>query len=243
MKDYCFFMCYYPNYSENVKWLKNSIRKFYPDAPIIEDVTVGGFDLKAFCDRHLEVGLKLLDEYKRVISLDPDEIMCAPCPDLFGDFDMGVVQNNVPFEIPDQSPRGNVYINAGMTVCTNKEVWKEWMERYGHECVDHPGEGLNEQNALNLVFHKSPFNVQLLEFPDRVYGISVMDYGYPNMYIKDDELWATWTTMGKKTDKKVCLFHAAGVDWKKKETGEYNYGLIHDQLAQQKLRSFTKGVE
>jgi hypothetical protein len=233
-------MCYYPNYRENAKGLVNSIKKFYPDIPVFEYIEMSKpFDLKDFCDWHLDMGYKLLDEYKRVISMDPDEIMCNKCPDLFGDFDLGVVQNNIPMNTTfDNWTRGMVYINAGLTVCTNKEVWKEWMDEYQKRCEKFPGEGLNEQNALNEVFHNSKFKVDLLEFHDKVYGISAMDYGYPNMYLGPGGLRVRWSNSATTIDKKLCVFHAAGLEWKVKATGEYNFDLIHDVQA----REYLKGL-
>jgi hypothetical protein len=237
----CFFTCYETTYQDVANKLRNSVKKFYPDIPFIDCILPrhdSEFNLKEFCDFHLENGKQLLGVYDRIISLDTDEIMCNKCPDLFGDFDLGVVRNNIPFEVPNESPKGNVYINAGLTVCTNKDVWFEWMAEYQNRCNQFPGEGLNEQNALNWIFHKSTRNIQLLEYPDRVYGISAMDYGYPNMYLKEGELWVKWKAGEQCQDKKLCVFHAAGVEWKDKATGGYNLELIHNPEAREKLISY-----
>lgn len=236
-----FFTCYDARYTKTIQGLKNSVKRFYPDIDFIEAEMpiTGDFDTLKFCDFHLDCGLKLFDDYDRIISLDGDQIMCAPCPDFFGNYDMGVVRNNIPFEIPEETTKANVYINAGTTVCTNKETWKEWMAEYRDRC-DHtfPGERRNEQDALNWLFHTSKYVYALLEFDDKVYGISAMDYGYPNMYVDGDELRVRWKDLSKWHDKKLCLFHAAGVDWKD-NMGNFRYDKIEDPKAREKLRSFT----
>lgn len=231
MKDFCFYTCFDDVYKETGQGMVKSVKKFYPDAPIFVFAVPrnGDFNLRDFCDFHLQRGAELLKEYKRVISVDSDHIMCAECPDLFGDFDLGVVQNNIPVASHHGGIDRKIYINAGLSVCTCSTIWEVWTKEYEKRCNER-WDTLNEQNALNHIYHTSPyFNMKLLEFKDRVYGISSM-FSYEDMYIKNDELY---TADGKK----LCLFHAAGVEWKK--DGIINFDLVRDEQARNKLRSMT----
>jgi hypothetical protein len=218
-----------------VDGLANSVNKFYPDIPFLKieipcrSIPDGRLDLRNYIGHVLNNGLKLLDEYKRVIMMDPDQVMCNYCPDLFGDFDLGCVQNNLGTG-PEYGPkRGDVYINAGLQVCTNKEVWKEIMDETAR--MDNIQWGpFNHQDSVGHVYHTTNHNVKLLEFDDRLYGISGLAH-YQDMEIRNGELYLP-------SNKKLCIFHAAGGYWK---TGtKINFDYIKNEYAKALLISYTK---
>jgi hypothetical protein len=234
----CFYTCYDGNFKDTAKGLVNSIKKFYPDIPVVEyelGLSCGGphnyhgnFDLMEFCNFHLRVGRELLDKYDRVISVDADHIMANECPELFGDFDLGVVQNNTSHVENYDGSKDGVYVNAGLTVCTNKDVWDEWTKEYQRMNAQ-IWSVLNEQNALNEIYHKSKHNVKLLEFPNKVYGITGMKF-YEDMFLINDNLYLP-------NNKALCMFHAAGDQWK--NGGKINFNLIKDEKAREKLKGYT----
>lgn len=232
-----FYTCHDEIFDSAAKALRKSVSLFYPDIPFIEFNVPrsGSFNLRAFCDFHLQKGWELLNEYDRIISLDTDQIMCAPCPDFFGDFDLGVVQNNIPVDDRYGGSSYGVYINAGTTICTNKMAWKEWMDEYYRKCNER-WEELNEQNALNWVYHNSKLNIKLLEFDDRSYGTYALSQ-YENIFLEGDDLWVPPINQ-LIPKKKVCLFHAAGNEWKIKETGNINFDHIKDEKARERIRSY-----
>lgn len=234
MSDTCFYTVYDSVYKQIGEGCVKSIQKFYPEIDIFpfEIKREGDFNLKTFCDFHLEKGRELLDSYKRVISLDADSIMTNFCPDLFGEFDLGVVQNNIHFF----GKAYKVYLNAGLTVCSNKQVWEEWMAIYQKLCGV-KWEEYNEQNALNdLIKYNPVYRVKLLEFSDRSYGISSYD-NYKKMSLYNHELYVG--------PKKLCIIHFAGRDWitetttrRKEERIKYEQFL--DGEASKKLQFLTK---
>jgi hypothetical protein len=239
MKDTCFYTCFDGTYIETGTGLVKSIKRIYPniDVHVFALPKREGFNLRDFCAFHLQKGKELLEDYQRVISVDPDSIFCSPCYDLFGDFDMGVVQNNIPVGDIYGGVKDNVYINAGLDVCTSKVVWQEYIDEFNRRC-DSSWNELNEQNALNWVFHNSKHNIKLLEFPDRVYGITAMSW-YDQMYVKNDYLYVDGVWNQTKVEKRLCIFHAAGDEWKDKPTGKINFDRIINLEAKEKLKGLT----
>jgi len=248
MKEVCFFTTYDSRAREMAQGMINSVKHWYPDIPMealeidIQDES-GHFDVFNFCYAYLRHGLKLLDEYKRIIYIDPDSVMCNLCPDLFKDYDLGVVRNNTGRGPEGGGRREDVYINAGLSVCTNKDVWQERINEYekrmnqGRNC-------LNEQNALNWTYHNTKYNAKLLEFNDRSYGISSLDH-YQGIELRDKEgnVCLDKETMTKDTElylpsnKKLCIFHAAGTYWK---TGtKINFDFITNELARETMKGYT----
>jgi len=239
MKEVCFFTTYDERAKDMATGMINSVNKWYPDVPfealeIDKQDESGHFDVFNFCYAYLNYGLKLLDEYKRIIYIDPDSIMCNLCPDLFNDYELGCVENNTG------SDGTNVYINAGLSVCTNKEVWQERLDEY-EKRMNQTRDTLNEQNGLNWTFHNTKHNTKLLEFNDRTYGISGLAH-YQGIELRDKEGNVCLDSapddaeLYLPSNKKLCVFHAAGTYWK---TGtKINLDYITNELAREKMRSF-----
>jgi hypothetical protein len=164
--------------------------------------------------------------------------MTGMCDDLvLGQYDLGVVQNNISVGDSYGGISGKVYINNGLTVCTLKDAWKEYLDNFrSYEKWD----TLNAQNALNAVAHMTKHLCKLLEFVDRTYGIFEMDQ-YHLMYLKDGELWVP----GKPNltiDKKVKVLHFAS-GWKEiggDGHGKLHYEMIKDEEARNYVISLTK---
>jgi len=233
MREVCFFTTYDERAKEMGQGMANSVKKFYPDIPM--EVTVigtkdkgGHFDLMNFCYSYLKKGLELLDQYQRIIHIDPDSVMCNLCPDLFGDYELGVVKNNVPCGPEYGGMAKDVYVNAGLTVCTSKEVWRDRINEFSKR-NNTRWETLNEQNALNYIYHTTSHKTKLLEFDDRTYGISSLDF-YKDMFLRDNELYLP-------NNKKVCVFHAAGVYWK--TNNKINFDFIENEEARERIISYT----
>ena len=234
MKDVCFFTTYDERAREMATGMINSVKHWYPDIPmealeIDKQDESGHFDVFNFCYAYLRHGLKLLDEYKRIIYIDPDSVMCNLCPDLFDDYDLGVVRNNTERGPEGGGRREDVYINAGLSVCTHKAVWQERIDEY-EKRMNQGRDLLNEQNGLNWTYHNTKYNAKLLEFNDRSYGISSL-YHYQKIDVRDGELWLP-------SNKKLCIFHAAGVYWK---TGtKLNLDYIENEEARNLMINYTK---
>ena len=226
MKDCCFFTVFDNRAREMTMGMVNSVKKWYPDIPM-EALEIdiqnkdGEFDLKNFCDQILDTGRELFEEYQRIIYIDPDSVMCNLCPDLFGDFELGVAQNNSPYG-------EGVYVNAGFCVCTNKDVWEEIFKEYDR-LNNVSWSSLNHQKALNQVYHATTHKKQLFEFSDRSYGISSLGH-YQGIELRDKELYLP-------SNKKLCIFHAAGTYWK--TNNRINFDHITNELARKTMKSYT----
>jgi hypothetical protein len=239
MKDFCFYTCYDEVVKEMGDGCIKSIRRWYPKADVLYFESPrpnGQFHLKTFCELGLIKGWELLKEYKRIIYVDPDSIMCNKCPDLFDDFDMGVVQNNISVGPEYGGEKKDIYINAGLQICTNINAWEEFYTEFRKRYLVNE-ESLHTQNSLNYCFHTSKFKYKLLEFPDRTYGIAQQDY-YRNLFLKDNELYINWEdTRENGLEKKVCIYHAAGTYHK--DIGRIKYEIINNPEARERLRSYT----
>jgi len=235
----CFFTTYDENAKEMAQGMVNSVKHWYPDIDFIEHViphkeipigpNPGAFDVTNFCYAYLRKGLELFDEYQRIIYIDPDSVMCNLCPDLFDDYELGVVRNNTYYE-PDgvKGSKGEFYINAGLSVCSSRDVWQERIAEF--ERRNNQGANpVNEQNALNWLFHNTTHKVKLLEFDDRSYGISSI-FHYQKIDVRNGELYLP-------SNKKLCIFHAAGVYWK---TGtKINFEFIENEEARNLIIKYT----
>lgn len=233
MKESCFYTIFDDTFRQVGQDCVNSVRRFYPNIPIItyESPKLNGrFDLKTFCDFHLQKGMELLDEYQRVIYIDSDSIMCDYCDELFGDFSLGVVQNNIYVPDPRSDLQYSIYINAGLDSCIDKIIWQKYIDEYNRRC-SLGWEELHEQNALNFVYHTNLGTCKLLEFDDKLYGISDMEY-YPDILLGTDGLYIK--------NKKLKVIHFAGGEWKDKSTGRIRFELIKNDSSRNYLINLMK---
>lgn len=237
--EVCFFTVFDDRAKDMATGMINSVKKWYPDIPM-EALEIdiqnkdAEFDLKNFCQQILTTGMELLEEYKRIIYIDPDSVMCNLCPDLFGDFELGVVQNNTPYG-------EDVYVNAGLVACTNKEVWKEILKEY-ERLNNISWNSLNHQNALNQVYHTTTHETKLLETDDKCYGITGLAH-YQGIELRDKDGNACLDAappdaeLYLPSNKKLCVFHAAGTYWK---TGtKINFDFITNELARETMKGYT----
>jgi len=177
------------------------------------------------------------DEYDKIIYIDPDSVMCNACPDFFEEYDLGCVQNNTVCGPEYGGTKDEDYVNAGLVVCSSKKVWQRILEDY-EKRNNKEWSTLNHQNALNLIYH-SISNSKLLEFSDRSYGISSLAH-YQDIELRqrgDIMLSEPQYELWLPSNKKLCVFHAAGVYWK---TGnKVNYDYIKNEDARNLLISYT----
>ena len=233
MNPICFYTVFDDNFKTVGTGLVNSIKHFYPDIPVEVCTPPQPWSLESFCNYHCQRGYELLDEYERIIFIDSDSVMTGRCDDLFDPYDLGVVQNNISVGDPYGGISGNVYINNGLTVCTLKDAWKEYLDKYrSYE----RWEPLNEQNALNYVAHTTKHLCKLLEFPDRSYGIFEMDR-YHLMYLKDGELYVPASNQEGSQPKKVKILHFAGRGMKEQD-GSGQGRLMFEQIENDEARNY-----
>jgi len=131
----CFFTVYDERAKDMATGMINSVKHWYPNIPM-EAIEIdvreadGGFDLQGYCRDILTNGLKLLDEYDKIIYIDPDSVMCNACPDFFEEYDLGCVQNNTVCGPEYGGTKDEDYVNAGLVVCSSKKVWQRILEDY-----------------------------------------------------------------------------------------------------------------
>lgn len=188
--------------------MESSLKKFHSDIPLIrfrkEDMQrLTGSTKRRWT--YAYAALDIVDEYDLLIQIDSDTIVTSALTEaLKGNFDIACVHNNseggifktvLPFEVSLEK-----YLNAGFVASTNKEFWKEWLEKtieYGTKY------SLYDQDILNQIFYSGKYNAKVLDGKDSRVWYGCSSYGhYPDMYIENGKL------MLQK--KEVRAIHTAG---------------------------------
>lgn len=223
-----FFTIYNKGCQEMGDGLVKSIRRFYPD---VYHFDCGQpFSLKKLEAMFLAKGKELLSKYDRIVYIDSDSIMCSPCTDFFGDFNLGCVQNNVFTEKATPDQKDDICINNGLIVCDDAGIWQDYTEEYEKRNKTAGDNIFNAQNALNYVYHTTKKKTKLLEFPDKSYGITGQHLYHEITYHSDGYFYLY-------NRKRLCIFHAAGDYWKINNI--INYDKITDQMSRLKLKGLT----
>jgi len=208
----CFVtVCTDENYGKNVRidYLINSLNYFHPDIPLI---IFDSEKLKALLDddgwpasdeRHKAyyyksiIGRGLYNEYEAIAFIDADSTITGDLSDIFeGDYDIAVVRNNTDIgsagmhkgiTIHDPFKHEDIplmkYINAGLYVIKNKELWDDWTKankKYGNNFPS------IEQDILNCIVNSDKYKVRYLDPVGS--GIS---YGLCNAWGKHTH-WDSW---------------------------------------------------
>lgn len=213
-----FFTIHTPNYEKMAQGLVNSFKRFYPNGNIIK------YQVENYYYNALETligqGKKLIEKYGRAIYIEADSIVCSKCPELFGDFELGMPVNNTPY--------GDYkYLNMGLISISNPKILDE-VARIERDL--RPSEGiLAAQHAFNEIYRGTNYKTKVLEFPDKSYGIEEM-FEYPDCRLEGEDLMVG--------DKKICVFHAAGKEWKgeKNGGGKINFWKFKNKEVRKKLK-------
>jgi hypothetical protein len=222
MNEVCFFSLFTHDFTRMARDMQNSVKRFYPDVPI-NLVEINAYDQNAFCE-FANVGLWMSQRYKRVIFIGVDQIMCDVCPHLFYLYDIAAPRNNTNYLSQYSST-----VNGGLLVSTSKDFWQDWKELLDSSYSKGNTNVIESQNLLNDIFWTTKYNTEILSYDDVSYGIDVFDQ-YKDMKVIDGKLYCG--------DKKICIFHAAGDEYKKGnqilfdklpiEGSEFLKELIHD---------------
>jgi len=208
----CFVtLCTDEEYGKNVciEYLINSLKRFHPDIPlfIFNDgdlkklVDADGWPetdpaRKAYWYKSL-VGTMLCNDYEAIAFIDADSTVVGDLSDIFdGDYDIAVVRNNSDLGTAGKDKGITIfdpfknetipmmkYINAGLYVIKNKELWYTWSTANKRHGANFPSV---EQDILNCIINSGRYNVKFLD----PVGSNV-SYGVSNVWGRNTH-WDSW---------------------------------------------------
>jgi hypothetical protein len=223
MNNICFYTWASDVFLSMAQDLERSVKKFYPDIPFYI-YKINGNDTFPYKGKIYEYIKEVLDKHKNTVHINADSVMCSECPELFSDIDFALPRNNVPNTI---LPHEYYYLNNGLFVINNKDILREIIEQTSLFVDGTVSPGLSDQNVYNRIFYSGKYKTQVLSYPDKSYGIEELDQ-YPNVYLKDKDIYAG--------DKKVCILHFAGEEWKNYEKGVMNYDRLLNKDVRERIK-------
>lgn len=218
MTDYCFVTSSNQKYQHLADGLKNSIKKFYPDAPFFchpyTDWIKGvgaSYDFASDPGASYEFLVPYFETYKRVIFFNADFVMCSLCPKLFGDFELGIAYND------HNMGQDKRMVQNSLVVATNPQIFKDLtllntIYRKGNSPY------YDMMSAQDL-FYSGKYKTEALSYPDESYGIEEKPH-YTQAYLKDKDIYVRDYA---NHEKKLCVIHFCYLDWKDTVTAQVAY--------------------
>lgn len=184
--------------------LVKSLRKFHSEEelPLLRFDNPGA-DLRFWYQATPIIAKELLKEYKTVIKLDADQIICGDISRIWDEsdyFDVGVVMNDpsYPIRLWDISP-GSRYYNNGLVVIRSREFVEHWHRLCMSRHFDNYQ--FREQDLLNILCSDYfNYKVKWLEEKD-FYGEQAKPY-LTKSYLKDGKIFIG--------DAQLKVWHAGG---------------------------------
>lgn len=184
--------------------MRNSLEKFYPNAPFIK------FDQKDLnsLPEPYQIGYAnpyllriIFKTHSRAAQIDSDCIVCNTLPDIIeGSYDVAAPLNNGKFGFSTSFRyiSSKNYLNIGTFVIANKAFIDDWDNLARREIQNCP---FAEQDIFNMAFYSGAYKAHILDTKDSLYGCSTIGR-YPEMYMKGDNIMLD--------DKIVRILHNAG---------------------------------
>ncbi len=244
MKEVCFFTIADNNNLRYCEMMKKSLEKFHPDIPLIlfgqnQIALAGATDPQLFYRATPFFARRLLNEYKTVIKLDADQVVCGSLEHLWkgADYDLGCVLNGNPTEPPytvwDIHPAE--YMNCGLVAVRNLELVDHWWRLC--EGPHFNTYQFREQDLMNIIYHYGNYKVKCFDHSDNWHGLVSKGYwqyielrGNEFVLPKGDRDWP----MDK--DKTIRVIHWAGGN----EPNKMNFNIRFQPEVAKKLEWLTK---
>lgn len=212
--------------------MKNSLRKFDKDTPLI---LIDEEKIKQLGDPHFFyrstpiITKALFKDYDVICHIDADSIVTGNLDHVWeGEFDAAVVRNSNPREdkaypirLLDVHPYS--YANNGFNVFKSKIFVEHWLKLCMSEHF------LNfqyrEQDLLNImIFYMGenfggPYKIKFLDDGDSFHGLASKGY-WPNIILRDNELFLPPVEGYPDKEKRIKVIHWAGGN-----VGKMNYRL------------------
>ena len=189
----------------------HSFRIFYPKTPFVvfgqSDINEAVSKNGSWC--YATFGKRLADQYKIVVQIDADSVVCDHMDELtMGDYDIAAPLNGGPGGMQTSMPGIGIsrYLNAGLHAATNKAFWEEWEAR---TVKDHKKYAYGEQDILNEIFWSGRYKTKLLDGlkSDPYYGASSCGH-YKNIKLENLRLYLY--------GRRIKILHTAGQSYRGK---------------------------
>jgi lipopolysaccharide biosynthesis glycosyltransferase len=183
MSDIAFLTIYDKKHGEHISMLRNSLKNFHPDIPLIEvqDEEIDSMGVPRPHVFYIAAPLfanKYLEKYKTIIKLDSDQIITGSLKEVIEDplYDVGCVYNYnrmdaqkfgliSVWDVPPQA-----YVNNGFVVLRSKEMVKHWITLCSRpNIVNYP---MREQDILNIIAFYGNYRVKMLDEGPNWYGLA-----------------------------------------------------------------------
>lgn len=243
MDDICFLTIYDQAHGAQAHMLRNSLKHFHPDIPLIEitDKELEGLPRPdIFYKAAPYFANKYIDQYKTIVKIDIDSLIVGSLQELIDDplYDVGVVYNFnrmdaqkygliKVWDVPPQS-----YINNGLVVLRSKEFINHWLALCNKpNFVNYP---MREQDLLNILCFYGNYRVKLLDEGPNWYGISAKA-DWNTAIMKDKDIVIPKSEF-VSVDKVLRVIHFGGGEFGTK----MNYGAYFSQEVQDYITSLIQ---
>ena len=215
--DICFLTIYDQAHGINAHMLRNSLKHFHPNIPLVEITEKeleGMWKPDIFYKAAPYFANKYIDQYKTIIKLDIDQIIVGSLQDVIDDplYDVGVVYN---YNRMDAEKYGLIkvwdilpqtYLNNGFVVLRSKEFITHWLMLCNRpNFVNYP---MREQDILNILCYYGNYRVKLLDEGPNWYGLAAKAEWNTAILREKDIVIPESKTVGK--EKTLRVIHFAG---------------------------------
>lgn len=183
MNDIAFLTIYDKKHGENANMLRNSLKHFHPDIPLIEvqDEEINTMGIPRPHVFYMAAPLfanKYIDQYKTIIKLDIDQICVGSLHEVIEDpfYDVGCVYN---YNRMDAQQYGqikvwdippNLYVNNGFVVLRSKEFIQHWLMLCTRpNFINYQ---MREQDLLNILLYYGNYKGKILDDGKCWYGLA-----------------------------------------------------------------------
>lgn len=219
-KKVCFFSIADKNNMKFFEMMKNSLKNFHPDIPLLlwDEDKIGRYKDNDFFYRATPIIAKeLIEEYECVIKIDADSIVTGNLSHVWeDDYDVALVNNSNPREMKTYpvtvfNINPLAYVNAGFVAMKSKRFIEHWYKQcFSPHFFNFQ---MREQDILNIITQYGDYKVKRLDEGKKYHGLASKGY-WPDLILRDNKLYLPqtegWPPEGEK--QIVCLHWAGGKD-------------------------------
>jgi len=195
------------------KMMENSLKKFYPDAPL---VVIGPerLDTILISDKFYLmtplIAKDLIKEYELVIKIDADSVICGSLDHIINDdFDVGCVRNSSPKTLQvgiwDISPPE--YMNCGFVAMRSERFINHWWQLC--QTKHFRKYRFREQDLLNILYQYGNYKTRCFDDLNKFHGLASNGY-WVKCEMRGDDIVLPKGEKYPDEDKTIKIIHWAG---------------------------------
>ena len=219
MKPICAFTIADKNNINYAMKLKNSLKKFHPDVPLIiygEGELAKIKDPQKFYRATPLFARELIKEYELVVKIDADSIITGDLSHIFDDksYDVGCVLNNnaVNSHVVLQGIPPNYYVNCGFVAMRSKRFVDNWWNNCNRFYFNHFQ--YREQDLLNILVYHGDYEARVFDHSTPYWHGLIANGHRPQFEIIDDGGTKIVVDIPMSENqvvrKEIKVYHAAG---------------------------------